>query len=163
MDAIELLVKDHNEIRRLFDQYQKTADNASPQQKRQLVQKIVELLSVHTYLENTCMYPMTRTLCPSLDSEVLESYQEHHVADVLAAELLEMSPDDERYDAKMTVLMENMLHHLQAEEQEWFPQARDCIDPQQLKEMGAQMRKMRAGAPRTPSEALKKAVAAMPT
>lgn len=162
MDAIELLVQQHNEIRGLFDQYQQMQKSASPQQKRELTEKIIEKLMVHTYIENKCMYPMTRTLCPDLDSEVLESYQEHHVADVLSAELAELSPEDERYDAKMTVLMENILHHLQEEEQVLFPKARTCIDPQQLREIGAQMAQLQAEAPRAPSKELKKAVAAMP-
>lgn len=161
MDAIELLLHQHNEIRGLFNQYQQMQASASPQQKRELTKKIIEKLMVHTYLENKCMYPMTRTLCPDLNSEVLESYQEHHVADVLAAELAELSPEDERYDAKMTVLMESILHHLQEEEQVLFPRARSCIDAQQLQEMGAQMAALEAEAPRAPSSALKKAVAAM--
>ncbi|MGI8816455.1 MAG: hypothetical protein ACR2G2_14585 [Pseudonocardia sp.] len=53
---------------------------------------------------------------------VLESYEEHHVADVLCTELAVMDADNERFDAKVTVLIENVTHHIEEEEQEWFPQ-----------------------------------------
>ncbi|MEV1290429.1 hemerythrin domain-containing protein [Micromonospora sp. NPDC049679] len=161
-DAIELLTSQHKEIRALFQKFQKSAETATPQQKQALVGQICETLTVHTYLENECMYPVTRQMCPGLESDVLESYQEHHVADVLSAELAEMSPDDERYVAKATVLMETILHHIDEEEQEWFPKVREGMDRKQLQEMGAQMAQMQKNAPRSPSDALKKAVSAMP-
>ena len=81
--------------------------------------KILELLTVHTYIENECMYPRTRELVPDLEDDVLESYEEHHVADVLCMELSTMSPDDERFVAKTTVLVENVRHHMDEEEEEW--------------------------------------------
>ncbi len=76
---------------------------------------------MHTYIENEAMYPETRKLLPDLEDDVLESYEEHHVADVLTAELAAMSPKDERFDAKMTLLIEKVTHHMKEEEQEWFP------------------------------------------
>ena len=54
------------------------------------------------------MYPRVRELLPELEDDVLESYEEHHVADVLCMELATMTPDDERFDAKTTVLIENV-------------------------------------------------------
>ncbi|SDZ29081.1 Hemerythrin HHE cation binding domain-containing protein [Micromonospora pattaloongensis] len=160
-DAIDFLISQHKEIRALFQKFQKNAETATPQQMQQMVDQINEALTVHTYLENECMYPITRQMCPGLESAVLESYQEHHVADVLAAELAEMSPDDERYAAKATVLMETMLHHIEEEETEWFPKVREGMDRKQLQEMGEQMAKMQQNAPRRPSDSLKKAVSAM--
>ncbi|MBO4208801.1 hemerythrin domain-containing protein [Micromonospora echinofusca] len=161
-DAIVLLKEDHKEIRRLFREFQGAGENATAQ-KRKLVAQILEALTVHTYLENECMYPEVRRLLPDLEDDVLESYEEHHVADVLCFELAAMAPDDERYDAKVTVLMENVLHHVEEEEQEWFPKVRDGLGRNQLQEIGARMIEMRADAPRTPSEplALKKALDAV--
>ena len=68
-----------------------------------------------------------RSLIPDLEDDVLESYEEHHVADVLCMELYGMKPDAERFDAKTTVLIENVTHHIQEEEDEWFPKVRDEI------------------------------------
>jgi hypothetical protein len=76
------------------------------------------------------MYPEVRRLIPELEGEVLESYEEHHVADVLCMELYAMQPDAERFEAKMTVLIENVTHHMVEEEQEWLPKrARGWVAP----------------------------------
>ena len=161
-DAIVLLKQDHKEIRRLFTSFQRAGENAA-ERKGKIVQQILEALTVHTYLENECMYPETRRLLPDLEDDVLESYEEHHVADVLCAELAAMKPDDERFHAKTTVLIESVLHHIEEEEQDWFPKVRDGLGRKQLQQIGARMLEMRKKAPRKPSEprALKKTLDAM--
>ena len=88
-DAIVMLKNDHQEIRRTFDAFEKAGDNAFATKER-LVEKMIELLTVHTYLENEVMYPRIRELLPALEDDVLESYEEHHVADVLVVELSAM-------------------------------------------------------------------------
>ena len=88
---------------------------------------MIELLTVHTYIENEVMYPRVRELLPELEDDVLESYEEHHVADVLVVELAAMKPDDERFTAKTTVLIENVPHHMDEEEQDWFPKVREGL------------------------------------
>lgn len=161
-DAIVLLKQDHKEIRRLFRDFEKAGDDAK-QRKGEIVDKILEALTVHTYLENECVYPETRQLLPDLEDDVLESYEEHHVADILCLELAAMKPDDERFDAKTTVLIELVTHHIEEEEQEWFPKVREGLGRKKLQEMGARMQELRPKAPRRPSEpsAMKKAVDAV--
>jgi len=161
-DAIVVLKEDHKEIRRLFREFEKAGDRAEAR-KGKLVEQIIENLTVHTYLENEVMYPEVRKLLPDLEDDVLESYEEHHVADVLCVELAGMSPDDERFDAKTTVLIESVTHHIEEEEQEWFPKVREGVGRKQLQEIGARMVELRKDAPRKPSQpsALKKAVDAV--
>jgi hemerythrin superfamily protein len=161
-DAIVLLKQDHTEVKRLFREFQRAGENAHVQ-KGKLVNQILEALTVHTYLENECVYPEVRKLLPDLEDDVLESYEEHHVADVLCAELALMKPADERFDAKTTVLMEVVTHHIEEEESEWFPKVRAGLGRKQLQDMGARMLEMRAKAPRKPTQpsALKKAVDAV--
>ena len=161
-DAIVLLKQDHKEIRSLFRQFQKAGENAT-KQKGQLVEKMIELLTVHTYLENECMYPRVRELLPDLEDDVLESYEEHHVADVLVMELATLSPDAERFDAKTTVLIESVTHHMQEEEQDWFPKVREGLGRKQLQELGAELEQLRKKAPRSPAQpsAMKKAIDAV--
>ncbi|MEO3821011.1 hemerythrin domain-containing protein [Plantactinospora sp. B24E8] len=130
-DAIVLLKEDHKEIRKLFKEFQDAGENAT-KRKGELVEQILEALTVHTYIENECMYPATRELLPDLEDDVLESYEEHHVADLLCAELAAMSPDDERFDAKVTVLIENVTHHIEEEEDEWFPKVREGLGRRKL-------------------------------
>lgn len=161
-DAIVMLKADHKEIKQVFREFQRAGENATTR-KGELVDRMIELLTVHTYLENEVMYPEVRRLLPEVEDDVLESYEEHHVADVLVMELAAMSPDAERFDAKTTVLIENVLHHIDEEEQEWFPTVREGLTRTQLREIGERMAQMREKAPRRPSQpsALKKVVDAV--
>ena len=161
-DAIVLLKDDHKEIRKLFKQFEALGDSAHAQQNR-LVKKILELLTVHTYIENEVMYPRVRGLLPDLEDDILESYEEHHVADVLILELSAMKPRDERFTAKTTVLIESVRHHIEEEEEEWFPQVREGLSRSALQKVGAEMLEAEKRAPRRPSHpsALKKSVDAV--
>ena len=105
---------------------------------------------MHTYIENEVMYPRVRELLPELEDDVLESYEEHHVADVLVMELSAMKPDDERFTAKTTVLIENVDHHIEEEEKEWFPKVREGLGRKVLQELGAEMLEAKKKAPRRP-------------
>jgi hemerythrin-like domain-containing protein len=161
-DAIVMLKQDHKEVQALFRQFQNAGDGAL-KKRTDLVKKIIELLTVHTYIENESMYPRVRELLPDVEDDVLESYEEHHVADVLCAELWTMDAEDERFVAKTTVLIENVQHHIEEEESEWFPKVRAGIGRKQLQELGAEMIELRKKAPRKPTQprALKKAIDAM--
>jgi hemerythrin superfamily protein len=161
-DAIVLLKADHKEIKSLFNKFEQAGDGAT-KAKGELVGRIIELLTVHTYLENELIYPEVRRLLPELEDDVLESYEEHHVADLLCMELSAMKPDAERFDAKTTVLIENVTHHIAEEEQEWFPKVRAGLGRKQLSELGARMLELKKKAPRSPAQpsALKKAVDAI--
>jgi len=157
-----LLKADHKEVKALFRRFEKAGKGAR-KEKGHLVAKMIELLTVHTYLENELVYPEVRRILPDLEDDILESYEEHHVADVLIRELAALSPDHERFDAKTTVLIESVEHHIEEEEQEWFPEVRAGLGRKQLSEMGARMLEMKKTAPRSPAQpgALRKAVDAV--
>ncbi|MFE3110145.1 hemerythrin domain-containing protein [Kitasatospora indigofera] len=161
-DAIVLLKEDHKEVRQLFRAFEAAGEDA-PAVKADLVSRMVEALTVHTYIENEVMYPAVRELVPELESDILESYEEHHVADVLCAELDAMDPGDERFDAKTTVLIESVGHHIEEEEGDWFPKVRSALGRKELQEIGARMLEVRADAPRRPQHpsSLKKAAEAL--
>jgi hemerythrin-like domain-containing protein len=90
----------------------------------------------------------------------LESYEEHHIADVLLIELAALTPGDERFDAKTTVLIESVSHHIDEEEKDWFPKVRSGLSRSQLQDLGARMMEMKKHAPPTPRhpKALKNAI-----
>lgn len=161
-DAIVLLKQDHKEIRKTFSDFERTGDRAFVA-KGKLVDKMIELLTVHTYIENEVMYPRVRELLPDLEDDVLESYEEHHVADVLILELSAMKPRDERFTAKTTVLIESVRHHIEEEEEEWFPQVREGLSRSALQKVGAEMLEAEKRAPHRPSHpsSLKKSVDAV--
>ncbi len=161
-DAIVLLKDDHQQIRKVFKDFEAAGDNAE-KRKGQLVDRMIELLTQHTYIENEVMYPRVRELLPELEDDVLESYEEHHVADVLVMELSSMKPSDERFDAKTTVLIENVTHHMDEEEQDWFPKVREGLGRKALQEIGEAMIEAKKKAPKRPSQpsALKKTIDAV--
>ena len=161
-DAIVLLKQDHKEVKALFRKFQAAGKDAH-KTKGDLVKKIIEELTVHTYIENEVMYPRVRELVPEIEDDILESYEEHHVADVLCMELAMMPPTAEHFDAKTTVLIENVSHHIEEEEQEWFPTVREHLGRKQLQELGEQLLAAKKKAPRSPAQpsALKKAIDAV--
>ena len=161
-DAIVILKEDHKRIKALFKQFQAAGEDATAR-KGKLVKDMITELTVHTYIENEVMYPRVRELVPELEQDVLESYEEHHVADVLTAELAAMDADDEHFDAKTTVLIENVTHHIDEEEKDWFPQVRSALGRKELAEIGARMLELKKKAPTSPAQpsALKKAVDAV--
>lgn len=109
------------------------------------------------------MYPEIRALLPDLEDDVLEAYEEHHVADVLCMELAAMPASAERFDAKTSVLIEAVTHHIEEEERDWFPKVRARLGRKQLQEIGARLEEARHKAPTTPAQpsALKKAIDAV--
>jgi hemerythrin superfamily protein len=161
-DAIVLLKDDHQQVRKLFTEFEKAGKDAH-QTKGKIVHRIIELLTVHTYIENEVMYPRVRALLPGLEDDILESYEEHHVADLLVMELYGMAPDAERFDAKTTVLIESVRHHIEEEEGEWFPKVREGLGRKALQEIGEEMLAAKKKAPRQPSQpsALKKTIDAV--
>jgi iron-sulfur cluster repair protein YtfE (RIC family) len=94
---------------------------------------------------------------------MLESYKEHHVAYILCMEPAGLPAGAERFDAKVMVLIENVTHHIEEEEQVWFPKVRAGLGRKQVQELGAKLEQARKKAPRSPAQpsALKKTVDAV--
>ena len=107
-------------------------------EKGRIVNKIIAASTVHAYIENGGMYPQVRDHVPDLEDDILESYEEHHVADVLVTGLAALTLDDERFDANATVLIENVEHHIEEDEQDWFRKVREQLGCNKLREIGAQ-------------------------
>ena len=149
-DAITVLKEDHKEVARLSAEFEKKS--TTDQRKGEIVKEALHLLTVHTYIEDQIMYPEVRELVPDIEDDILESYEEHHVVDVLSVELAGMTPDDERFEAKFMVLMENVRDHVEEEETGWFPKVREAVGRTQLQDIGARMIAARADAPKSPPE-----------
>jgi len=149
MDAIALLKADHKAVETLFKKFEQSGDNAL-KQKRRLVEQIVRALAIHAVIEEQVFYPAVRAKDAELEDEVLEALEEHHVAKWLLKELEDLPPEHERFDAKVSVLMESVRHHVKAEERELFPQVRKGFTPKELKDMGAALEVARRAAPTRP-------------
>ena len=149
MDAIRLLKDDHKTVEALFKRFEKAGDGAYVE-KRAVVDKIIEELSIHAAVEEQLFYPVTRATVPDTEDIALESLEEHHIVKWVLSELDDMSPEDERFDAKVTVLMENVRHHVEEEEEEYFPKVRDELGRNALNDLGEAMAAAKAVAPTHP-------------
>jgi hemerythrin superfamily protein len=149
MDAITLLKDDHRTVEKLFKRFEEAGDRAFVE-KRTVVDRIIEELSVHAAVEEQLFYPVTRATVPAVEDMALESLEEHHVVKWVLSELEGMDPHDERFDAKVTVLIENVRHHVQEEEDEYFPAVRDELGRKALTELGDALAAAKETAPTRP-------------
>jgi hemerythrin superfamily protein len=149
MDAITLLKQDHKTVNGLFRQFEKLGDNATASKSR-VVNEIVRELSIHAAIEETVFYPAVKGVSEGLTEDVLESLEEHHIVKWVCNELADMTPEDERFDAKVTVLIENVRHHVEEEEQQLFPQVREAMGRKELGELGELLEKAKKVAPTRP-------------
>jgi hemerythrin superfamily protein len=145
-DALDLLVADHRTVDQLFDRFEGLGDNAT-KTKQQVVEKIIRELAVHAVVEEQVLYPVIRECSDDIEEHVLESLEEHHVAKVLLAELQNMSPEHERFDAKVTVLSEVIRHHVEEEEEDLFPKVRKKLGNDVLGDMGKAIKQAKKAAP----------------
>ncbi|MEU1535846.1 hemerythrin domain-containing protein [Streptomyces fagopyri] len=149
MDGIVLLKEDHKTVEKLFKQFEKAGDEARAE-KREIADKVIEELTTHTWIEEKIFYPAAREAAPDTKDHVLESVEEHHVVLWMLSELKDLDPADERFDAKMTFLIENVRHHVEEEEKEWFPEVRKAMGRKRLTDLGEQMEKAKKTAPGDP-------------
>ena len=136
-DAIALLTKDHADVRARFKKYQQLCESgADGSEKEAVAMEICTMLTAHATVEEEIFYPATRA--EGTDDLLDEAEVEHGSAKDLIAQIEDMEPDDDLYDAKVTVLGEYVDHHVKEEEGELFPKAKKLgID---LEELGAQMK-----------------------
>jgi hemerythrin superfamily protein len=149
MDAITLLKDDHRTVEQLFKRFEQAGERAHVQ-KRQIVDRIIEELSVHAAIEEQVFYPVARAAVPDTETIALESLEEHHIVKWLLSELVDMDPAHERFDAKVTVLIENVRHHVEEEEGEFFPKVRNQLGRKQLADLGETLASAKKSAPTKP-------------
>jgi hemerythrin superfamily protein len=140
-DAIALLTADHKKVKKLFADFDKLKDEGGDDERAAIVEQICNELKVHTTIEEEIFYPAVREAIE--DSDLMdEALVEHAGAKELIAQLEEASPEDDLYNAKVTVLGEQIEHHVKEEEGKMFPMARKAnVDTAAL---GAAMMKEKA-------------------
>lgn len=132
-DAIALLKADHREVKSMFEQFEKTEDDA---QKATLAQQICAALSVHAQIEEEIFYPAAYEAIE--DDDLLDEAEvEHASAKDLIAQIEASQPGEPLFDAKVKVLGEYINHHVEEEESELFPECRSS--KMDLKALGARM------------------------
>lgn len=123
-DAISLLMEDHENVKKLFKEYEKLAKHGDVDGKVDIANQICEELTIHTMIEEEIFYPTARAAFGEEEELINEAEVEHATAKDLIAQIREMAGDDPMYDATVKVLSEYINHHVKEEETEMFPKAK---------------------------------------
>lgn len=137
MDALKLLQEDHDKVKKILEDLDSTTERGV-KTREELFERLRTELDVHELIEEEILYPALKEH-PKTKELALEAYEEHHVVDLVMAEIQEVPFDDERWGAKLTVVKENVEHHIEEEEKEMFDQARQVFDEDELVELGERM------------------------
>lgn len=141
MDALALLKEDHQKVKKLLQELDKTTERAV-KKRHELFGTLVAELKVHERIEEEIFYPAVKQGAESKKVEELinESYEEHHFVDVVTAEITDTPVESEEWAAKFKVLMENIEHHaFEEEEGKLFPKVRRAFTKQELEDLGTRM------------------------
>jgi hemerythrin superfamily protein len=143
VDALELLKADHDTVRGLFSQFKDAKEVKDTERLATIQRQIFQELEVHTSIEEEVFYPEAEKVGGEAEELVKEGVEEHHVVEVLMEEISQLSPDDDAFVAKMTVLIENVEHHAEEEEEELFPKLREVFGDERLESIGEKLAEAR--------------------
>lgn len=135
-DAIAMLKADHDKVKKMFKEFAHLHEEEEHEKAEQIAKQICNELTVHATIEEEIFYPEVRAAIED-DDLMDEAEVEHAGAKDLIAQIESMTSADDKFAAKVTVLGENIDHHVKEEQDEMFPKARNAkVD---LAEMGARM------------------------
>ncbi len=137
MNALDLLKQQHEEVKSLFEQVEQAED---PEEKAELVQDLADNLAAHATIEEKLFYPAA--YAEETKEELQEAVEEHLAAKRILADLIEMGPEDEQFDAKVKVLKEQIEHHVHEEEGTLFGKVKTALDSDTLETLGDQMEEL---------------------
>jgi len=139
-DAIALLKADHQKVRALLGELEKTTGKATAR-REELLEEIERELKIHTTVEEQIFYPAFRTAVEKKDDRKLyfEALEEHHVVDTVLPEIKSTERNSEPFAAKAKVLKDLVEHHAEEEEMEMFPRARKLLGREKLQKLGEEI------------------------
>jgi hemerythrin superfamily protein len=136
MDVIELLIADHNRVRGLFSRYHDADEADDTKAMSNLAERIIDELNIHMAAEEAVFYRAVKGRSEAIHEEVGEGREEHHVAKLLISEIEELKPRSDTWQAKLTVLIESVEHHVDEEEDELFPSVRSSTNKTEREALG---------------------------
>jgi hemerythrin superfamily protein len=145
MDALTLLEQDHQKVKKLMGEIEKTTERGV-KTRQQLFNDLVEELTIHEKIEEQIFYPAVkeRATTKKLEELVTESYEEHHFVDTVKAEIESTPFEAEEWAAKFKVMMENIQHHaFEEEEGKMFPKVRRAFQKNELEDLGSRMEELK--------------------
>ncbi|TME35561.1 MAG: hemerythrin domain-containing protein [Chloroflexi bacterium] len=137
MNAIDLLEDDHRKVKKMLAEGEVTTERAEVT-RTDLYSTLRREMETHERIEEEIFYPALKQH-PKAKDIVLEGFEEHHVVDEIMGDLGQTDVTDETWAAKFKVMKENIEHHIEEEEGEMFPKARQVFDKDELEALGARM------------------------
>ncbi|MEK6285666.1 MAG: hemerythrin domain-containing protein [Acidobacteriota bacterium] len=137
MNAYDLLKEDHKKVAAIFEKLEPTTERAL-KTREELFNKLNSELEVHAAVEEQILYPVLKEAAETREI-TFEAFEEHRVVKELLKELSTTPKDTEEWTAKLTVLKENVEHHVEEEEEEMFKKARKVLTDKEADELGARM------------------------
>jgi hemerythrin superfamily protein len=138
-DVTTLLEKDHADVRKLLTRLESAR---SPSQRSSLISRIDREVLAHARVEEELFYPAFHRAAKGHEDEKMffEAAEEHHLVDLVLAELRRTDPGTDPFAAKAKVLKDLVEHHAEEEEDELFPRARRLLEKEELVEIGRRVK-----------------------
>jgi hemerythrin superfamily protein len=135
MDALKLLTEQHDEVDELIESIEQARKG---DRKRALFAEMADKLAAHAAMEEKLFYPAVKV--KKTEDMILESTEEHLAIKRVLADMLALDVEDEHFDAKLSVLKEEVAHHAREEEEkELFPKVRQLLDKAEREQLGEEM------------------------
>lgn len=144
-DPVEMLKQDHARVKGLFRKWE-AAPAGQPERRRELVVQIIRELVVHERIEEDVFYPAFRQAAGAKGKEIVaHSHMEHEVVDNLVDQLQQTDLDDPQFEGLLRLVIENVEHHIQEEEEKMLPKAHDVLGADRLEELAGAMMELKEG------------------
>ena len=138
IDALELLKMQHDEVEDLISEIEESDDG---EEKMDLFRQLADKIAAHSAIEEKLFYPSV--MSDDTEEQLLESTEEHLAVKRVLADMLEMEASDDRFDAKLSVLKEEIRHHARDEEEKkLFPKVRRMFTKDELAGLGNELMAM---------------------
>jgi hypothetical protein len=138
IDALELLTMQHDEVEELISEIEESDDG---EEKMDLFRELADKIAAHSAIEEKLFYPSA--MSDDTEEQLLESTEEHLAVKRVLADMLEMEASDDRFDAKLSVLKEEIRHHARDEEEKkLFPKVRRMFTKDELAGLGNELMAM---------------------
>ena len=135
IDALELLKMQHDEVEDLISEIEESDDG---EEKMDLFRELADKIAAHSSIEEKLFYPSV--MSDGTEEQLLESTEEHLAVKRVLADMLEMEASDDRFDAKLSVLKEQIRHHARDEEEKkLFPKVRRMFTAEELAGLGNEL------------------------
>jgi hemerythrin superfamily protein len=150
MNAVALLKADHRAILDLLEKLNELEGRSRDRMKKALVEKLVHDVSMHAAIEEEFFYPAVKSGISGTGPQVMKCLEEHSVIKWELAAIAAMDMSDERFAAKVAVVKDALVHHIEEEEEELFPRVREAFGVAKLNAMGRALERARKTAPTRP-------------